>query len=211
MAAKFEPKQYEISIRGGIRRTTIGALTVKVAKALKKIEHDDDEDLREYVEDLDDVFFSYTVSAEAFTISVTEVGKSEVIYTTNQDDQKLKKDIKDFLIKEPGIYVSTTQNERGNFGSFSLTLDADNKFEPSLLSIVGIFPKDTASGPLITEVQYNSISLDNDENYETDVRSFQVDFFEVEPVMSGIQNRHDLDMVTAISKLKKWSFEIFQA
>lgn len=51
MTSKPVSKLYSISICGGVRRTTIGALTPKIAKALSKIEPDDDEDLCEYVED----------------------------------------------------------------------------------------------------------------------------------------------------------------
>jgi len=203
LATKSEPKQYVISVYGRVRRTTIGALTANVAKLLKKKKPDDDEDLREYVEDLDDAFFAYAVSSEVFTISVTEVGQPDVIYTTNQDDQKLKMDIKEFQVEEPGIYVTTTQNERGEIGSYHLTLEIGKKFEPALLSIVGVSPNDTVAGPLITEVQYNSLPLNKDENYETDVKAFQVNFFEVESVKDGVQNRCSLDIKSAIAKLKK--------
>jgi len=202
---KSEPKQYVISIFGRVYRTTIGALTANVAKLLKKIKPDDDavHHLRECVEDLDDALFAYGVSSEAFGISVTEVGQSDAIYTTNQDDQTLKMDIKEFQVEEPGIYVTTTQNEKGFFGSFLLTLEIGRKFEPALLSIVGISPIDTVAGPLITEVQYNSLSLIQDEDSETDVKAFQVDFFEVDSVKDGIQNRRDLDIKSAIANLKK--------
>jgi hypothetical protein len=84
-----------------------------------------------------------------------------------------------------------------------ITLEIGKKFEPALLSIVGVSPNDTVAGPLITEVKYNSLPLNKDENYETDVKAFQVNFFEVESVKDGLQNRRSLDIKSAIAKLKK--------
>lgn len=205
MADKSSTKRYVVSVRGGVRRTTIGLLTPKVAKTLSKIEPDDDEDMRDYVEDVDDAFFAYAVCAEAFAISVSEQGSNKVLFSTNQDDVKLKKEIKEMYIEKPGVYVSTTQNERGHFGAYELTIPSSGKFDPALLSVVGVWPRDTAAGPLITEVYYDGVILSSDEDYETDVSAFQVDFFEVEPLKAGSkkQKRSDLTLDEAITKSKK--------
>jgi len=193
---------YGLLLRGGVRRTTIGALDSQICRALSKCKSDEDEDLRVIVEDLDDELFTYGVTAEAFQITVTESGKPNVVFSSNQDDKTLKRDIREFYVKKAGLYVTTTQSERGQYGVFSLTIPAGDNFDPSLLVVVGVWPKDTAAGPLISEIHYSGVSLPYDENHETDVRDFQIDYFEVKSMKNAGFTRTDLTQTRAIDRFK---------
>ena len=197
-------KNYSLVLRGGVRRTTIGALNAKICESLRQCQsaEDEDEDLQLVVEDLDDELFTYGVTAEAFQITVTESGKPDVVFSSNQDDKTLKREIRDFLIEKDGLYVTTTQSESGQYGVFELTIPAGDKFDPSLLVVVGIWPKDTAAGPLISEIHYSGVSLSSDENHETDVRDFQIDYFEVKSMKNAGFTRVDLTQDRAIDRFK---------
>ena len=197
-------KNYSLVLRGGVRRTTIGALNAKICESLRQCQsaEDEDEDLQLVVEDLDDELFTYGVTAEAFQITVTESGKPDVVFSSNQDDKTLKREIRDFYIEKVGLYVTTTQSERGQYGVFELTIPAGDNFDPSLLVVVGIWPKDTAAGPLISEIHYSGVSLSSDENHETDVRDFQIDYFEVKSMKNAGFTRVDLTQDRAIDRFK---------